>query len=86
MAKRYGQNLRSTYLAPLTVPYFSSTFEAYRPWYGTFFCVPYLQSIWLNNYPLMTYAMRPMLTCFCLYLIRIIPKDMLKAAFLKRVN
>ena len=30
--------------------------------------------------------MRPMLTCFSLYLIRIILKDKLKAAFLKRAN
>ena len=30
--------------------------------------------------------MRPMLTCFRLYLIRIISKDNLKAAFPKRVT
>ena len=27
---RYGQNLRTTYFAPLTVPYLRSIFEAYR--------------------------------------------------------
>ena len=26
------------------------------PWYGTFFSVLYLQLIWLNNDPLVTYA------------------------------
>ena len=75
-----------------TVPAYRSSVQFLKsilrtlPWYGTFFCVPYLQSIWLNNDPLMTYATY-VDVFFCLF--RVVPKDKLKSLrqrFLKRVN
>ena len=52
---------------------------------GTFFTYRILQSVWLNKDPLMTYAIY-VNVLFCLHLIRIMPKDKLKAKFLKKVN
>ena len=39
-----------------SVKFLNRTVPTYRTWYGTFFCVLYLQSIWLSNDPNMTYA------------------------------
>ena len=62
---RYIQNLRITYHAPLIVPYQRTVLQFNfwsLPYLGTvrfllfFFCVPYVQSVWLNNDALMTHS------------------------------
>ena len=94
-AARYFQNLRTVYLAPSTVPAFCSSVQFLKRITPMFYpSVQYIIYVFLCTAPSINLVKQRstndicnLCWCvFCLYLISIIPKDKLKAAFLKRVN